>query len=68
MNSSVREGVQIGVDVLLGMAAAALEDVPAHQTWVGVPARPITRTVAALPSASPAAGADPVSTTRFGTS
>jgi sugar O-acyltransferase (sialic acid O-acetyltransferase NeuD family) len=41
MNSSVRENVVIGDGVTLGMGAVVLTDVPAEQTWVGIPARPL---------------------------
>ncbi|MDR7252403.1 sugar O-acyltransferase (sialic acid O-acetyltransferase NeuD family) [Nocardioides sp. BE266] len=41
MNASVRQGVHIGPGATVGMGAAVLDDVPAGETWVGVPARPI---------------------------
>lgn len=41
MNASVREGVHIGAGATVGMGAAVLHDVPAGETWVGVPARPV---------------------------
>lgn len=41
MNASVRQGVHIGADATVGMGAVVLDDVPAGETWVGVPARPI---------------------------
>lgn len=41
MNASVREGVHIGAGATVGMGSAVLTDVPAGETWVGVPARPV---------------------------
>jgi sugar O-acyltransferase (sialic acid O-acetyltransferase NeuD family) len=41
MNSSVREGLTVGEEAILGMASALLEPLPDHQTWGGVPARPL---------------------------
>lgn len=45
MNASVRQGVTIGAGATIGMGAAVLGDVPAGETWAGVPARRLPRTV-----------------------
>jgi len=37
----VREGLRIGEAALVGMGSVVLHDVPARQTWVGQPARPL---------------------------
>lgn len=41
MNASVRQRVNIGEGALVGMAAAVLSDIPAGETWVGLPAAPL---------------------------
>lgn len=39
MNSSIRQRVSVGAGATVGMGAAVLGDVPAGETWAGVPAR-----------------------------
>lgn len=41
MNASLRPGVTVGAEATVGMGAAVLVDVPATETWAGVPARPL---------------------------
>jgi acetyltransferase-like isoleucine patch superfamily enzyme len=42
MNSSVRQGRCVGDRSILGMGSVLLEDLPDGQTWVGVPAHPMS--------------------------
>ncbi|MFE6735657.1 NeuD/PglB/VioB family sugar acetyltransferase [Microbacterium sp. NPDC057650] len=41
MNASVRQGLTVGADATVGMGAVVLADIPEHETWAGVPARPL---------------------------
>jgi sugar O-acyltransferase (sialic acid O-acetyltransferase NeuD family) len=43
MNCSVRQRTRVGARAVIGMGAAVVSDVPEGQTWVGVPARPLSQ-------------------------
>jgi sugar O-acyltransferase (sialic acid O-acetyltransferase NeuD family) len=42
MNAAVFPGVRIGAGAVIGMSAAVLRNVPAGETWAGVPARELS--------------------------
>lgn len=46
MNCSVRERRTVGAYATLGMGGALVADLPAGETWAGVPARPVRRLTA----------------------
>lgn len=48
MAASVRQGVRVGPGAVVGMGSAVLRDVPAGQTWWGVPAAEGTKTAGAI--------------------
>lgn len=41
MHASVRQRSTVGAEATIGMGAAVVDDVPAGETWVGVPARAV---------------------------
>jgi sugar O-acyltransferase (sialic acid O-acetyltransferase NeuD family) len=55
-NSAVRERCTVGADAVVGMGAAVICDVPAGQTYVGVPARPLVRAIDSAVAAGVARG------------
>ena len=51
--------ITIGAGSSIGANAVVLADVPAGQTWVGVPARPVTRRAGTASTASATGAAEP---------
>lgn len=43
MGALIGAGVTVGAGAMIGMGAVVLKDVPAGETWVGNPARPIAQ-------------------------
>jgi sugar O-acyltransferase (sialic acid O-acetyltransferase NeuD family) len=39
MNATIRQNVRVGQGAMVGMGAAVVSDVPAGETWAGVPAK-----------------------------
>ena len=44
-NATVKEGVSIGENAVIGAGAVVINDVPANETWAGVPAKKIKNDV-----------------------
>ncbi|MER7798019.1 acetyltransferase [Microbacterium sp. NPDC096154] len=59
MNAAVRPGIVVGPGATIGMAAAVIRDVPAGQTWAGVPARRLSARAASYPPPIPARVLEP---------
>ena len=45
MNAAVRQNLSLGAGSTLGMGAVLLQELPDHETWAGVPARPVRTAV-----------------------
>jgi len=43
MNASIRQYVEVGPGATVGMGSVVLKNIPAGETWLNVPARPLTR-------------------------
>lgn len=48
MNASVRQRVNVGGQATVGMGSVILNDVPAGETWAGVPGRPVSERTGVL--------------------
>lgn len=44
-NATVKEGVSIGENAVIGAGAVVINDIPANETWAGVPAKKIKNDV-----------------------
>ena len=40
-NASIRDGVSVGINSVVGMGAVVIRNIPNNQTWIGIPAKKI---------------------------